>query len=323
MARLELDRRSFLRLGVPALAGVTALGANEAHTIERGVETAEGVFMPLYETHNRHVTPDKMPKGTNIYFTEITGRYGKELFEGDPYEVVSSAVLDKTYILSQNKTELMVGDVSFSDPALVALNVLPALEAAGGASLAAKTGYWPGHKRTNIEENKRRKLIKVGGAGLAAWLIFPNVISGSLALASLNFDQNNGFFRTLNRFGSLNQYLHPEQAYAVFRSLVMANKLLEVAKDYKERTGQKARISFNVGGGHAQMEDFLQAGQDVCRKLIVLHPKPILENSIDNAGGVVNFCTARIFKVSVTEGLVEVDERKVIDKELRKQIEHI
>ena len=122
---------------------------------------------------------------------------------------------------------------------------------------------------------------------------------------------------------NLQQHFHPEIFLSVFRSLVMANKLLEVAKEYKERTGQRPRIAFNVGAGHAQMEDFLQVGQDACRKLIAIHPYPILKSSIDNSDGVDNFCTARLFKVSVDQGAVEVTERKVVDQELRRQLEHL
>lgn len=327
MSRVEVDRRHILKLvmGGTSMAGIAALGANEAQAFHAGIETDNGIFTPLYELHSRHVTPDKMPSGTNIYFTEITSIHGRELFEADPFEVADNALQGYKDFLSQNNTELMVGDVFFNEPTMSASFAIPAAEHIGGVSIAAKTKTLPWQIGTEKEDDKRRRIVKIAGAAVAYWLMSPimvNSVGGALSILTNN-DQNNIPARIATRLAALQQHLHPEFSVSVFRSLVMADKLLEVAKDYREKTGRKARIAFNVGLGHAQIEDFLQVGQDVCRRLITLHPQPILKSSIDHSDGLDNFCTARLFKVSVTQGLVEVEERKVIDQELRGQLEYL
>lgn len=325
MAQMEFDRRTFLKLGLGGgLIGSAALGVNEYQTLNRGIETPNGTFIPLYEFHTNHVTPDRMPKGTNIYFTELSGVYGQEMYERDPIDVVDKAILDKKYILSQNNTELMVGDVTFNGAVFWAFLSLPTVEAIGGVSAFLKLQKSENqNEKLDSKVNIRREILKKVGLGLSYWLITPVVASLTMGVpaAITGFDYNNPVARIGARIGSFLDYLHPEHAYALFRSLVMADKLLEVAKDYKERTGKRPQIAFNVGAGHAQIEDFLQAGQGICRKLITMHPYPILQSSFDGVGGVDNFCTARLFKVVVDEGRVEVGERKVIDQELRGQLE--
>jgi hypothetical protein len=111
------------------------------------------------------------------------------------------------------------------------------------------------------------------------------------------------------------------------RSAVMAEKLLALGDEYKARTGRAPKIGFNVGAGHSNIEDLLQAGRDVCRGAVLLYPTSVLRELTALNGGIEDFCSVRIFQLpenltvdespeSRAQKLSKVTGRRAVDTEL-------
>lgn len=134
--------------------------------------------------------------------------------------------------------------------------------------------------------------------------------------------------RIIDRINGLQSNTHPEQLVVFFRNLIMADKMLTVADDFKQKTGRKAQIAFNVEYGHNGVQDFLRVGPDICRWLISRYPKKVLRDIGDLNGGNESLWTARLFKFpkdffnrDVEKRWENVEDRKVIDVKLKEVLE--
>lgn len=289
---IRLSRRQLL-LGSAGAATAAAFLANEIPKIKNGIETENGIFIPLYENHVHGIKPEHIPSNTDIFFNETADwpQIRPDFF--------LPAILPKEIlaVLASQNTEIMVGDAEtfFSSPywekVLLQSSIGAGLICAGWATYR----YSKTNENSQTKKLTRKKFVNNASKVFLLWSATPLLFD--LPALALSFQDNMALRRLSSRPAALTQHLHPETVEVFFRSLVMADKLLEVARDFQQATGRKARIAFNVGLGHANIEDFLLAGQDFCRKLILAHPDFFLKDAIGRNGGIRNFATARLFKM--------------------------
>lgn len=297
-ARKIISRRRAIYTIAGLGAGGLAAGVvtNEVKKQQEGIETEHGIFTPLYEDHRVGINASHIPDDIDIFFRELI-TYGvekpKELlmaeanvpFSEGAIRITPDEILEK---LASQRTKIMYGDVP---PPLEYSSVVATVgEFMAGANLAVLANGKVNNKESVI---KRRKLLRITANTGIAWLVSPFLFSIPTTLA---LQQDNMAIRRISsRMKAMSNNLHPEDTSTFFRSLLMAHKLLLAAKVYS-RDGKKTRIAFIVGGAHANIEDFLQAGPDFCRNLLLAHPKFLLKDAI-KASSVKNISSVRLLSL--------------------------
>lgn len=333
----RLSRRGFLKVA-GALIG-TGVVSHEIVKGVSGVRTDAGIFVPLYERHGPGIDPKDIPRDIDYYFREygdytpmstpreiletIGGAYRNTPLETHNFRVFPDEILST---LSKIGAEIMVGDVSISPLVMEQLQeALPrtylTVGLLGSVLEAAK----------EIPKIPRRRLLKWLGRASLLWgsPIFTNMLTYS----PLGFGkEQDAAKRIIARIQGITSDFHPEDVSVFFRNAVMAIKMLTVASEMKDSSGGRLpKFVFQVEGGHAGIEDFLQIGADSCRNLILAHPKDFLKEVVSINGGVENFCTARLFKLPKNFHMVNgaipnnvaklITERKVVDTKLKERLE--
>ena len=338
------ERRKFLKTAgklALATAGVAVLGgivANEGiNKEEGGVITESGIFFPLYERHDKGIKVESIPYNLDVLF-------GEGYFGGQTFSLAPEVILSHKYnysgkevnmfpskilaFLSQGKTEIMTGDVQTPLMRDIGPMIMVGEAAAGGTLAAWLLSNRRGRSKVDSKAGMgRRKFLRAVMLVGAAWgLSKVPLMTTGLLLEPYN---ENAIDRVFSRLAAIESHAHPEESMVFFRNAIMADKLLTVSEDIKERTGKKARIAFQVGSGHAGIEDFLQAGQDFCRGLILAYPKWYLRSTMELNNGIKDFSSARLFKlpenltqVDIDSGgrLSETTERRVVDEKLEKAL---
>lgn len=328
------DKRKFLKtagkVAVAALGGA-ALGGivtNEVLKAEQGIVAPSGTFFPLYERHDKGIKVESIPDGLDVFFRELN--LDGDIFAPSPEEVLRHrmsysipAFPNKILAsLSQNKTEVVAGDVE--TPGIPEIDyMIMGGEYAVGLGLLLTLPASKVNSETRIGRRKFLQAVMLAGA---AWGL------SKLPLLFGTFQESynkNAIDRVYSRLVAIESHMHPELSMFFFRNLMMADKLLTVSEDIHKRTEQKAKIAFQVGDGHAGIEDFLQAGHDFCRSLIVAYPKQYLRSTVELNSGIKDFCSVRLFKlpenlteddVASGEKLNSATERRVVDEKLEKAL---
>lgn len=304
-SKKELNRRDFIKYSAVAAAG--GLLVREGKQIsQEEIQTKEGIFYPSYETHTLDLNEERIPPSANMLFMELISKpgLGPESLVNSIYQrerFLTDKVLRK---LSTQSTELVLGDVN---PGLYN----ESFYIMGGEFLAGLTLLNAAFAdvmlgKTTQAHSSRREFLKGTAKVGAAWALSPMVSLATLAITSW---PDSLVQRIGARISGLASHLHPEEVYVFFRSLVMTEKLLVAAEDYKTRTGLKPKIAYRVGAGHGNIEDFLQAGQDFCRALILAHPKGFLEKVVELNGGAEKFCS--IYEYTLPDNLDNLNETQL------------
>lgn len=328
-------RRKFLiRSAKLAAAGVgaAALGGIVANEVinkrEGSIVTESGTFFPLYEDHTKGIKAESIPSNLDVFFRE-TG--DMDTFSPSPEEVLRHRFTipdfqDKVLAsLSRSKAEVMIGDVE--TPFIGKIDPMIMVgEAMVGGALALKFLRTLRSKENSEVGISRRKFLQAVMLAGAAWGLSRLPVSAGTFQESYN---ENAIDRVYSRFVAIESHMHPELSIVFFRNIIMADKLLTVSEDIRKRTGQKAKIAFQVGSGHAGIEDFLQAGHDFCRGLVLAYPKQYLRSTVELNNGIRDFCSSRLFKLPENltiedigngEKLKETTERRVVDEKLEKAL---
>lgn len=321
-----ISRRNFLK-GAGVAIGVAAIGGANQSLDRVGNPTFNSVA--LYENHITSIDADKIPLDTDIFFKEAVpteGNYYKMPPEEVMYRVLGRESAEK---LSTQNTELMVADVGeYKDRFLIGAGIPLAEAVIGIGALDVGLRLGSGEKKKALSTRRKflRNLARTFALGTAAFTLSP-LVSEALSVPA-TLQENEAIKRLVARFNSLVSDLHPEQVLVFLRNLVLADKFLQVGKDFQENHGRKAKIVLNIGAAHGGIEDFLRAGQDVCRELIMAYPDFVLKYFVESAGGIENFCTARLLKITTPKMAVAapttygqtkdtyISDRRVLDNVL-------
>jgi len=158
----------------------------------------------------------------------------------------------------------------------------------------------------------RRKFMKVF-AGVGTLLLGRN-FAPFLPVSTLSLDeyQRHPIQRLVRRLQAILSDTNYEEFSIFYRNLLMANKLLEIGRQYNQGVDKPA-IAYDVGALHSGIEDFLFAGPDICRWLILnIHSKELLAYLVDYNGGPESFLSAKILQKN-SDG---IQEKIVIDSQL-------
>lgn len=341
------SRRDFLRKAAVVSVGALSVGIGinliEKNRAENGIDTDSGKFYPLYEHHEVGIAPEKIPSDLDVLFEEgffaggflsiqpkvyLLGRVGKAYFTNNLIEKreFPDEMLEK---LSVNGIEIMIGDIL---PNLKRMTgyLIQSGEFIGGLAMAAKLVRDQFRFKNSTKNTTRRKFIKAMGIIGAAWAIFPGAhfLSRGGPTFNWNKDRDNALDRVADKLYGMQSNLHPEEAFLFFRNLIMADKMLTVAEDIKQKTGRQARIGFQVEYGHMGIEDLLKVGHGFCRTLILSYPDSVIRDAAKINNGIEGLSSARLFKLprnlfsgESEEKWKQVVDRRVTDVELKKSLE--
>lgn len=326
-----INRRTAIKLGV--LASGTAVGAGiiqNERSKENGIITKDATFIPLYELHDRGIISKSLPPDLKVYFREFSGpnmftETPRDLlnakafspFVKDGIKVISDDLLLK---LSETQAEVMIGDIFLGGRSLVEIpiQVVEFMGGFGALAFAAKKDKKP--------STTRRKFLKSAAIAGAVWGALPALSSQTSTLAG---ELEEGAVRRIAvRLNGIISDFHPEVMTLFFRNAVIADKLLTVAEELKLTPRDK--FAYHMGVGHGGIEDFLQAGRDFCRNLILAFPNDWIKDIVDLNGGPKNFSSARLVKLpeGITKGdlangekLNSSSDRVVTDTELQRALE--
>ncbi len=301
--------------------GVVAAGAREIHNGQEGVETADGVFFGLYERHDRGIHVADLPPNLDGLFREgsFTEFSTNHLFDqsnyGENVPWVPPQILE---VLAKDKTKILLGDLDIGEPLLNQSRLGEVGVFATGLAMAAAGSIYNlvdeirGVYKDEADPKLlgRRKFIKNAAYIAGGVATTPRILETFHKVPLLlghNSDLGNALDRLYIRLGGLNSHAIPEDHLLFFRNLIMADKIMTAAEAFGQNTDHKPRIAFNVGGGHAGMEDFLALGHDFTRWLIAQYPKSFLGEIIRVNGGLENVCSAQAITIpsNFTANLVE------------------
>lgn len=308
-----VDRRKFIKIatGSTLAAGTAALVHKEVHARESGLETPTGIFIPLYERHDVGIKASDLPPNLDGFFKEAQGL--EPLLSASPDFMLKAHIKPGLLsTLAQSEAQLIFGDTDVPPQDILDAGLKEQskkrLIASGAIFLA---GYF--HDTANVlreiwknkipdaKTTSRRKFIKRASIVVASAVAAPVInwiVSGLEMKAGIDPNQKSAIYRIYTRMTGLISHLAPENQFIFFRNLMMADKLLTVAKALGEQSGRKPRIAFNIGRSHSGIEDFLAAGHDFTRWLILRLPSDFLKEIIELNGGVENFCGARMIRLS-------------------------
>lgn len=325
-----VDRRSFLKTGAKAAAtvGIGVLVGNEIKKAEYGIQTNQGIFIPLYEMHGKGIDPLNIPLDINIFYREMDSPGG--IMTKDPRTVLSlhfrpydnpnvfrrvfpSDILDR---LSDARADIMVGDAFIPDDK-------------SSLMMEGEFGLGLGLMIAGINKSQakltRRGLFKSAAVSAASWLLSP-LVSNGLKLAGYQ-TQIEAVKRIVARLEGIQSHLHPEITNVFFRNALIAGKLLLVAEEMKAKNGKIPKIAFNTEAQHSGIEDFLLAGRDFCREAVLLFPKDFLRSVIDANNGVEDFNSSRLisfegYNEDAPQDLTITNDRKITDAQLVEGLKH-
>jgi hypothetical protein len=189
----------------------------------------------------------------------------------------------------------MFGDIHLGDFAdtrfeITLLGMYVAADAIGAAIIPFIVSRLP------REQVSRRSFLRAVGTMLWLWGT-PPLLANIIQITGLNDKQQTAIKKLSSRIIGLISDFHPERARVFFRNAIIANNLLTMASAIKHQTNSIPKIAFQIEGTHSGIEDFLEAGQDVCRTIILSHPKIFLQNIVNHNGGLEALCTSRLFKL--------------------------
>lgn len=328
--RRALIKKTMIAAGTLATA---ALVNREIQTIENGVKTNVGIFYPLYEHHDIGIAPEDFPSNINGYFKEMnfysslgqsisTIRAEDVIEETDIQKPVADILINQTIPIILGDMPVPVGYFEFSrvDQSKPRVALAGAI---AGATLAYNALGPVLQKAGLLKANEgitRRKFITRLAGISAAVSIGPAAADKLLSmLLPAEVAQKDAIQRIFIRLNGLIKHTHPEDHMVFFRNVVMADKMLTVAEEMKKHSGRNPRIAFQVGAAHAGIEDFLVAGHNFTRWLLLQYPEDFLWDVVEESGGIKVFSSARSILLKSPTG-VKSDET-IVDEALLKSLE--
>ncbi len=304
----KVTRRGLFKLGAyGAVGAAAAIAGNEIGKSIRGIETDSGIFYPLYENHKIGIKPQDIPQA-DFLFRELHFSFSKspvdiltETLRGSPTtRILPDEILSK---LESQKTRVAFGDIKVPDQ-----TTLEVSEWELGLTLLA---LYPGLVVA------RRQFLKNVALTAGLWGISGLASGLSLYLTSLN-NTPDALNKSIQRIRSLETKIHPEISLVFFRDIVMADKLLLIAEDFRKQNSRKAKVVFQVGASHSGIEDYLQAGHSFCRNMILAYPSFWLRHVVEDLNnGIEDFSSVLLLTLSAQgQDLSQTTTTRILDKKL-------
>ena len=331
------SRRGFVKTAI--IGAVTApIVANEIRKGIKGeIVTSVGTFYPIYESHSRGIEPHQIPSNLDAFFREysyVGGNFAaspREILQGiynkDGQKAFKKFFRDEILgTFAERNIPLVIGDVDIpyelQEEILLIVKWGTGLFGVSQAIINLRK-----EKRRGSEISSRRKFItRAIGAG-SAWSL-AELASGVAAVGVFSGTDNPAVKRITARINGLVSHTHPENSIVFFRNAVMAHKLLAYATHMKDNFGRYPHIAFNTGGGHQAIEDFLQAGSDVTRAIIMAYPDFYLREAVKANGGVDDFSSLRElvlprdFRSRIDQSKYELEsDNRIVDRQLKASLE--
>lgn len=318
-----------------ALGAITSTGVVIRNEIEKGqagiIKTDEGNFIPLYEIHSVGISTERFPKDMDALFREQTSELNlienffiknPELLTGPEIDLYKPRTNMREVVsnLAANNAPLVFGDIRSETSDGKIKNILSiAEETMGVTALIILAGLALNRLLSNKAESvTRRKILTLPLKALALYG-FSNYTSHITSRTGKI--ENPEWVKRLGRIHGITSHMHPEQYVIFFRNAIIADKLLLTGKHLKEKLGRKPNIGFWVGVGHSGIEDFLQLGQDTCRKAINLYPESFLKYFIRESGGAEDFSSVLLaYPRVLPDGKFSYELDKITDKELMESL---
>ena len=340
-------RRQLFARGAAGLAvgGLGLLKAKqEIEQGKEGVQTRSATFIPIYENHIERIKLENLPAYLDVFFAELTMIY-KSLYGENPKTILQQKSLwnenpitgkrkDNPIFLpsiiaalSKQGSVVAIGDSLqvWEILASTGFKLSEIFGSLGGLAIMVKKGLFASDAHIS-----RRNLLKTLELGAVAW--GGSNLVGMLLSAPFksNEAQKNAIGRILTRIEGLQTHIHPEQTVIFFRNAMMAIRMMLIAEELKTERNKKIRMGFNIGAEHSGIEDFLLAGPEFSRAVVLTYPAPFLRSATDNIGGIENFSSAILFtlpsdltedSIRSGEGLERVTKTQVTDQKLVQALE--
>jgi len=339
----KIGRRSLIR-GAVGLAAAAAVGGEIKKEIGHGegreIKTRYGIFIPLYEVHDKGIDPQDIPEDADIFFDELVTQR-ETLFEQKAEKILKSTRYyrgdlkvnegDVLSILAKRNVEVMFGDIHYVRKLVEEyedqIKRYALLGTAGGITRLTSEFVTLFINKFLGKKISRRNLLNKVATGTFLWgatSIIPRIVGVEAGISLRNSRVEKAIKNITYRIAGLGSEVHPEEFIIFFRSLLMAEKLLAVAEEESRRKGRKVKIAFNVGGLHSSVEDFFVLGRSFCQTLISIYPKNLLEEAIRACGGLNDFCSSRLLKFSGQEvDFDKIEERRFVDRELLEKLKPV
>ncbi|MBI2020535.1 hypothetical protein HYS94_03900 [Candidatus Daviesbacteria bacterium] len=314
-----LNKREFFQLLPKVALGVTMVPivTNEVMKVREGISTPYANFYPIYIRHDQDLEIHNLPPNLTVLFSEMMiqggnfaldyasalttwSRIDPPISKPEATRIYFKRILPDELLLNLAKsgTSLALGDIYLPEGIVKSYFDLIKKEFVAGGAISL---FWAIGTRFNLKLSEglnirlpRRNLISGAIYGSSLWAILPYL--GGISLPYL-MDKPAALKRIMIRLEGLESNLHPELIVTFLRNLMMGNNSLTIGEHLLKDSGIKPVIGFKVGAGHSGIEDFLQAGHDICRMLIKSMPRELLQTLINENGGIENFCSARLIKL--------------------------
>lgn len=304
-SRSVTKRELFKSLPKVALGIATGIViANEVTKARGEILTSTGTFYPIYEVHDQDVDVSGIPHNLSVLFQETSIEGGSFTLDKittlTAWDSYFKRVLPDELLLAfaREGTQIAFGDV-YLPPAVSKLDInIEVAEFLIGSSIGI---FWAIGSKFNLELTEklniqlpRRQLLSRSIYAGSLWAVSPTI--GDI-ITTLSVDNSIPIERIMTRVQGLNSHLHPELSVIFLRNLLMADKLLLIGQHLQKDNKENPRIGFRVGALHSGIEDFLQAGPEICRMLILAMPKKLLQTLVDENNSIEDFCSARLIKL--------------------------
>ncbi len=302
---MTADRRTFLKslAALPLLGAAGKVTAYEKEIQETGrFESGDGIFHPVYERHDERETktPTKIPPDFDALSIEGIFTYnfltldpqkilfsyerGQDTEEKPRTRTVPREVLD---ILGKDPNKLIAfGDVAYSQNVAFEL-ATDIIKSAILYGVLQKAFRGVSNKSPQGEKMNRREFFTKTAKTLtiiaASSLPLMNNVTPDLLQPILMDAIKNDLpeARVLAKLESTSYKLDPGNLNNVFRELVQANKLLEMATYLKGHIHRKPIVAFNWHWAHIGIEDWLKLDRQTLRNCIMAFPDPVLKGIIE------------------------------------------
>jgi len=329
----KVTRRSFLKaVLLSPLALLVKPETTKPDNTPLSIETPEAKYFPIYESHPQPANAEQLQQlpPQDVFLYEYV-RDSRDFI--DPLtspQVILDAVPKTLKDLPDSKREYIVprdqlewlrenntkicfeGYRLEQDAGLTAF--LPMLgESIIGMGGALSLMLLKAEKNVSSKNVvSRRQFLKLAAGLATAWGLSPTAFL-LITPADKTEIKQSALERIIIKAHGLSSQIHPENPIIFFRNIMFARKLQFLGEVASKEKGQKAQISYNVGKGHAGIEDFLHIGKDWTLAFLNIFPKPYLKAVIDTNGGLENFCSNVLFDPNAQNPTKTV----LVDQELK------